>query len=293
MALGGDHPLFGAQFARRQNPCQVFKIIDLGPRFGAPLAIQDQVPGDAHQPDAIVAHLSQLAAVAKNAEKGLLHHVFRVGCIARNRIGHAVKRGRILFHQRGHPGVRILLWYGHRLGLQPSDELSFNCSHNRTETVAYRDASYALSARAFYRRSAPLPNSCDRGCRAASMIIRHACPFPDSPFSCWRSAGSFRPLCATLVARGHETDLSGVYQGHAPATDAARRVFTLNLASDGTAMLTTQYIGKDDVTQHGRWTHSGSQIVLTFDPIGSNGPPRPITFRYRDHELEPGSLGSQ
>jgi hypothetical protein len=52
-------------------------------------------------------------------------------------------------------------------------------------------------------------------------------------------------------------------------------------------MLTTQYIGKDDVTQHGRWTHSGSQIVLTFDPIGSNGPLRPITFRHRDHELTP------
>jgi len=92
---------------------------------------------------------------------------------------------------------------------------------------------------------------------------------------------------ATRVARGHETDLSGIYQGHAPASDAARRVYTLNLASDGTAMLTTQYIGKDDVTQHGRWTHNGSQIVLTFDPIGSNGPLRPITFRHRDHELSP------
>ena len=93
--------------------------------------------------------------------------------------------------------------------------------------------------------------------------------------------------CATLLAGGRETDVSGVYQGRAPASDAARRVYTLNLASDGTAMLTTQYIGKDDVTQHGRWTHNGSQIVLTFDPIGSNGPLRPITFRHRDHELSP------
>jgi hypothetical protein len=94
-------------------------------------------------------------------------------------------------------------------------------------------------------------------------------------------------LCATLSARGHETDLSGVYQGHAPASDAARRVYTLNLASDGTAMLTTQYIGKDSVTMHGRWTQSGRQIVLTFDSMGPNGPPRPITFRYRGHELSP------
>jgi hypothetical protein len=52
-------------------------------------------------------------------------------------------------------------------------------------------------------------------------------------------------------------------------------------------MLTTQYIGKDNATQHGRWTQSGSQIVLTFDPMGPNGPPRPITFRHRGHQLSP------
>jgi hypothetical protein len=100
---------------------------------------------------------------------------------------------------------------------------------------------------------------------------------------CWIIPAAF----ATLVAGGRETNLSGVYQGHAPTSDAARRVFTLNLASDGTAMLTTQYIGKNNATMHGRWTQSGRQIVLIFDPIGSNGPPQPITFRHRDHELSP------
>jgi len=82
-------------------------------------------------------------------------------------------------------------------------------------------------------------------------------------------------------------DLAGIYQGHAPAADAAKRVFTLNLASDGTAVFDTLYIGKDSVTQHGRWMQSGSQIVLTFDPMGPHQPPRPITFRHRDHELSP------
>ena len=84
-----------------------------------------------------------------------------------------------------------------------------------------------------------------------------------------------------------EADLVGTYQGHAPAADAAKRVFTLNLASDGTAIFDTLYIGKDRVTQHGRWMQSGSQIVLTFDPMGPHQPPRPITFRHRDHELSP------
>ena len=94
-------------------------------------------------------------------------------------------------------------------------------------------------------------------------------------------------LCSPLSARGHESDISGVYQGHAPASDAARRVYTLNLASDGTAMLTTQYIGKENVTMHGRWTQNGRQIVLTFDSMGPNGPPHPLTFRHRGHELSP------
>jgi hypothetical protein len=84
-----------------------------------------------------------------------------------------------------------------------------------------------------------------------------------------------------------EADLAGTYQGHAPAADAAKRVFTLNLAADGTAVFDTLYVGKDSVTQHGRWMQSGSQIVLTFDPMGPHQPPRPITFRHRDHELSP------
>jgi hypothetical protein len=85
----------------------------------------------------------------------------------------------------------------------------------------------------------------------------------------------------------HHIDPSGTWQGHAPAADAARRVFTLNLAVDGTAVWETLYIGKNTVTQRGRWTRSGRQIVLTFDAIGSNQPPQPITFLYRDHQLHP------
>jgi hypothetical protein len=88
-------------------------------------------------------------------------------------------------------------------------------------------------------------------------------------------------------ARRPVADPSGIYQGHAPAADAARRVFTLNLAADGTAILTTLYIGKNDATQHGRWTQNGSQILLTFDAMGTNRPPHPITFRHRGHELSP------
>jgi hypothetical protein len=86
---------------------------------------------------------------------------------------------------------------------------------------------------------------------------------------------------------GAEQEVPGTYKGRAPAADAAQRVFTLNLASDGGAVLSTVFIGKGDVIQHGKWTQSGNQVVLTFDPMGPNKPPRPITFRHHGHELTP------
>jgi hypothetical protein len=85
----------------------------------------------------------------------------------------------------------------------------------------------------------------------------------------------------------HHIDPAGTWQGRAPAADAARRVFTLNLAVDGTAVWDTLYIGKHTVTQHGHWTRNGRQIVLTFDATGVNQPPQPITFLFRDHQLHP------
>ena len=100
-------------------------------------------------------------------------------------------------------------------------------------------------------------------------------------------------LSASLLASGSQADLPGTYEGQAPPADAARRVFTLNLAADGTAMLTTVYIGKNNATERGRWARDGSKVVLTFDPMGSNGPPRPITFRYHGQRTQPYSLGLQ
>jgi hypothetical protein len=95
------------------------------------------------------------------------------------------------------------------------------------------------------------------------------------------------PASGLAFGAGSGNDLSGIYQGHAPAADAARREFTLSLKTDGTAVLTTLFIGKGKVLEHGRWTLSGRQITLSFDPIGPNGPPRPITFRHHGRKLSP------
>jgi hypothetical protein len=131
---------------------------------------------------------------------------------------------------------------------------------------------------------------------AALRLLRVRSQLPGSLLAlCWliaaACAGAQPQSSARTAAAGfawrQDADLTGTYQGHAPAADAAKRVFTLNLAADGTAIFDTLYIGKDSVTQHGRWMQNGSQIVLTFDSMGPHQPPRPITFRHRDHELSP------
>jgi hypothetical protein len=98
--------------------------------------------------------------------------------------------------------------------------------------------------------------------------------------------------CVPMAGEERVVDLSGTYQGRAPAADPARRVYTLTLAADGTAILTTLYIGRNDTMQHGHWTRKDRtrrdrQVVLTFDDMGTNPAFRPIVFRHRGHQLTP------
>jgi hypothetical protein len=93
--------------------------------------------------------------------------------------------------------------------------------------------------------------------------------------------------CVPMAAEERVAHLSGTYQGHAPAADPAKRVYTLTLAADGTAILNTLYIGRDDTMQHGHWSQKGRQVVLSFDEMGANPAFRPIVFRHHGHQLTP------
>lgn len=100
-------------------------------------------------------------------------------------------------------------------------------------------------------------------------------------------AGGQNELRLASLVGSSLPNLVGDYQGHAPAADAARRTFSLRLAADGTATLTTVYVGKGTVIQHARWKQEGKQLVLTFNAVGSNQPSAPIVFIYRRHTLRP------
>lgn len=93
-------------------------------------------------------------------------------------------------------------------------------------------------------------------------------------------------LAATYLAKT-PPNLSGTYRGRVSAVDDAKRVFLLNLAPNGTAVLRTIYAGNNDATEKGHWSQDGTKLIVTFDPIGPHAAPRPITFRYRDRSLRP------
>jgi hypothetical protein len=84
-----------------------------------------------------------------------------------------------------------------------------------------------------------------------------------------------------------DLDLAGTYIGRAPANDAARPVYSLVLTTDGKALWSTIFLGKDRATQPAHWLQTGSELVLDFDKVGPGSPPRPITFHYHHHELRP------
>ena len=94
------------------------------------------------------------------------------------------------------------------------------------------------------------------------------------------------PRPAGMVSHS-QPELAGSYEGRAPAGDAAHRRFLLLLAADGTAVWTIVYIGKNSTAERGHWTQDGSELVLTFNPLGPNQPPGPIAFRYRRSALWP------
>lgn len=70
-----------------------------------------------------------------------------------------------------------------------------------------------------------------------------------------------------------DSKLVGSYSGILPAADAVGRVVTLDLALDGTATMTTQFIGKGDlIVETGTWVGEGDNAQVTFNQ--NNGQPQ-------------------
>lgn len=80
--------------------------------------------------------------------------------------------------------------------------------------------------------------------------------------------------------------LVGSFSGILPAADAIGRVVTLDLAIDGTATMTTQFIGKGEQSiESGTWVADGDNAVVTFTQKDGQPEDNRITWTLQGHTL--------
>lgn len=80
--------------------------------------------------------------------------------------------------------------------------------------------------------------------------------------------------------------LVGTYSGILPAADAIGRVVTLDLAVDGSATMTTQFIGKGSpVVESGTWVAEGDNAVVTFTQMDGQPQDNRITWTLQGSTL--------
>lgn len=85
-----------------------------------------------------------------------------------------------------------------------------------------------------------------------------------------------------------DSKLVGTYSGILPAADAIGRVVTLDLAVDGTASMTTHFIGKGaPILENGTWVASGDNARATFTQINGQPQDNRITWKLQGDNLVP------
>ncbi len=99
MMLRSGGNLLRAQSVCGQNAGQFGNVVGLRAGLGAPFAIQHNIPDNADEPDAIVAHFAQGVAVAQHPQEGFLHGIFSIGGIAQDGESNAIESPRVLTDQ--------------------------------------------------------------------------------------------------------------------------------------------------------------------------------------------------
>ncbi|HZQ09232.1 MAG TPA: copper resistance protein NlpE N-terminal domain-containing protein [Anaerolineae bacterium] len=80
--------------------------------------------------------------------------------------------------------------------------------------------------------------------------------------------------------------LVGSYSGVLPAADAPGRIVSLELAIDGTATMTTQFIGKGaPSTESGTWVANGNEAEVTFTQVDGTPEDNRITWKLDGNQL--------
>ncbi len=98
---------------------------------------------------------------------------------------------------------------------------------------------------------------------------------------------------AFLLASAASADkLKGIYTGSGGMSADVHRVVLVEFAEDGSALVQQNWAGRSPQTWHARWTQSGKQVTLTFDPVKDAPTPTPLALNMKNGSLVPATWDS-
>jgi hypothetical protein len=107
-------------------------------------------------------------------------------------------------------------------------------------------------------------------------------------------ASSLRYLVAlalVLVVSGsaRADKLKGFYAGSGGITHEVSRTVLIEFATDTTAIVQQNWVGKDPQTWHAHWTQNGKIVTVTFDPVKDKAAMEPLVMEFKRGTLTPTS----
>ncbi len=102
---------------------------------------------------------------------------------------------------------------------------------------------------------------------------------------------SWVALAAVLLVSGsaRADKLKGFYVGSGGITAEVSRVVMIEFATDGTAIVQQNWVGKDPQTWHAHWTKDGGKVTVTFDPVKDKAAMEALVMTFKRGTLTPTS----
>lgn len=93
-----------------------------------------------------------------------------------------------------------------------------------------------------------------------------------------------------LVSGSARADkLKGFYVGNGGITQELSRVVLVEFATDGTAVVQQNWVGKDPQTWHAHWTKDGNTVTVKFDPVKDQAAMEALVMTFKHGTLTPTS----
>ncbi len=106
-----------------------------------------------------------------------------------------------------------------------------------------------------------------------------------------RTSLSLLALTAVMLAPvpAHADKLKGFYSGSGGFAQEVHRTVMIEFATDGTAIIQQNWVGKDPQTWHAHWVQDGKLVTVKFDVVKDKPGMDPLVFDFKHGSLTPTS----